>query len=313
MKPNTRLKINKFIKKYGKLIGIILITLIVIYSIDKIVKSISEVNTVPETSLTPNISVINSKKTPKKVQKTTEDFVEEFVNYCNEGEYEKAYNLLSEDCREYRFKTLEEFTLYIKNRFYAKRNYSIQSYSVYNKKYIYVLKLFDDIMATGLTNNNYKYKEEIIIAYYNDKNEIVFNFGEFIDREKISSVQENDYLKVDVESRIINYGNEIYYVRLTNRSNYTIVIQDGNVEDEEVLLNIGNENRANEISNPIVLKPRESKTISVYFNKFYDDGDESKSIILNNIRVMENYTGNAETASQEIENAVDKLSMELSF
>ena len=311
MKPNTRLKLHKFIKKYGKLIFIVLITLIVIYAIDKIVDKLS-VSKTPQTSATPNISVINSEKAPSKVQKTTENFVEEFIDYCNSGEYEKAYNLLSDDCKEDRFSTIQEFKDYVKVKFFKSRKYAIQNYSVHNDKYIYNVKLFDDIMATGLTNSDYKYIEEKIVAFYNEDGKLVYNIGGFIGKEYIQGVQENEYLKADIKERYVYYGYEIYKVKLTNRSENIVVIQDGNVEETEVLLDIGNDDkRENVNTNNIVLAPGESKQVSMSFNKFYDDGDDSNSIILNNIRIMNQYTGNEETAEQEINNAIDKLSMEI--
>ena len=55
-----------------------------------------------------------------------------------------------------------------------------------------------------------------------------------------------------------------------NRTNYTIVIQDGLAEDWEIGLAVGNEIRHTTESGAIVLGPGESKTVALSFEKFYD-------------------------------------------
>ena len=58
-------------------------------------------------------------------------------------------------------------------------------------------------MATGLTNSDYKYIEEKIVAFYNEDGKLVYNIGGFIGKEYIQGVQENEYLKVDIKDQII--------------------------------------------------------------------------------------------------------------
>ena len=91
-----------------------------------------------------------------------------------------------------------------------------------------------------------------------------------------------------------------YKVNLINRTNHTIVIKDGLNGDWEVGLSISGEIR-NEINdnNTIVLQPGENKTTTFSFEKFYDTGNEPEGIFLNAVRVMDNYTGNPDTAQAE--------------
>lgn len=311
MKPELKLKIHKFLKKYGKLILTIIVALFAIYTINKIVISVGENNKVPVTSYEPNITIMSSEKTPSKVQKTTENFIEEFVEYCNNKQYEKAYNMLSNECREEYYTTLESFKYYVNSRYGTEKIYSLQSYSIYNDKYIYSLRLYDNLLATGLTNSSYMFQEEKIIASYDENKNVVFSIGDFVDKEEIKSVQENDYLKIDVRNKIINYNYELYKVKFTNRSQDIIVIQDGKVEEPEVLLDIGEETRENKEENNIIIYPGESKEYNLSFVKFFDDGDTSKKIIFNNIRVMEQYNPDIQITQDDINNSKDKFSMEL--
>ena len=130
---------------------------------------------------------------------------------------------------------------------------------------------------------------------------------------KLLYMASNDYLKVEVTETTEKYNFIIYQLKLTNRTNHTIVIQDSLAEDWEIGLAIGNEIRPTTDNTTIILKPGEVKTTAVAFEKFYDSMNEPEGIVLNAVRVMDNYTGNAETAQQEIENAVDKFSMTVGF
>lgn len=306
MNPNIKLKIHNFLKKYGKIIGIVICVWVTIILINGLLK-VTDNKKEPSTTYEPHVSIMDqSSSSPKKVQKAMEDFIEEYVEYCNNGEYEKAYNMISEECKDYAFKTLTEYKDYVQNKFNKEKIYSIQNYSNYNGKYIYSVKLYDDILATGLTNSNYMYQEEKIVASYDKDRNVVFSVGNFIEQQEILSVQENDYVKIDVRSKIVKYNFEIYNVKITNKSEKTILIKNNQINNE-VLLNLSNEYRKEISSNNIILEPEESKTINIGFEKFYDDGVDSKSIIFNSIRVVDNYI--EENPNED--NAVHKFSMEL--
>lgn len=302
LKADIELKLRRFFRKYGKILIVIFAIIAIIITIDRILKNSKNLDT-PNTTLTPNEPVLDiGGNVPKKVHTTVEEFVRKYVDYCNDGEYESAYAMLSNDCKEDYFGSVYNFKEYVKNKFYDKRSYALQSYSTFNKKYIYTVKLFDDILATGLTNSKYKYQEEKIVASYDENKNIVISVGNFIEKNTIQSVQENEYLKVDIKSQIIQYGFEEYKVKLTNRSNYTIIIQNGEAEDDEIVINLGQELRKNEIANEVILEPGATQIISPIFSKFYDDGDTTKELIFSSVRVVD-----------ENGEEIDKMSMTMGF
>lgn len=306
MKADTRIKIKKFLEKYGKLIAIIIFIWISIVLVNNFLKNFNT-KSEPTTTYTPHTSVLDgTSSAPKKVQNSIEEFVEQYIEYCNNKEYEKAYNMISDECKENNFDTFSNYKSYVSNKFGNKKIYSIQNYSNYNDKYIYVVKLYDDFLATGLTNSTYKYQEEKITASYDEKENVVFSVGNFIEKQDIQSVQENEYLKVDVRNKKVKYNFEIYEIKLTNRSENTIIIENGTI-DNEVLLNLGKEYRKEADATNLILKPNETKTVNLIFNKFYDDGVDSKSIIFNSIRVVEDYIED----NPNEDNSIYKFSMEL--
>lgn len=306
LKADIELKLRRFFRKYGRALIVIGVIIAIIIGVDRLIK-ISMRNEKPQTTYTPNISVLDStEKVPTKVQKNFEDFIDEYINYCNNQEYDSAYSMISEDCRNDYFGSLSDFKAYVKNKFTTKKSYAIQSYSIYHKKYVYTVKLFDDFLATGLTGSSYKYQEEKIVASYDDKHNLVFSVGNFIEKNPIESVQENQYVKVDIKNQVIQYDYEQYTIKVTNKSDYTIIIQDGEADDKEIQINLGQEYRPNENTDEIILEPGEATTIKPVFQKFWDDGDETKEVIFTSVRVVE-------PIDEENYNTIDKMSMTMGF
>jgi len=317
-----RLKFIHFIRKYRKIIFVIFVVWAIIFFINIYLRN-RVVVPKPTTTYEPHASVIDSSSsTPRYMQDSIEDVIKEYIGYCNEGNYQKAFNMLSEDCRSYAFNNrVEEFMEHVLVKMPSPKKYSIQDYSNVKygntKIYIYEIKYTDDLLSTGLTNSTYSFTSEKIAFYENKNGDMQMNVGDYVYHTDVKSISENDYFKVDVVGKIVNYSIEKYKVILTNRSNYTVVVSDG-AENDEVVLSLPNEVRKrSELSN-IVLGPQKSEELTMTFPKFVDDGDTAKSLVFSSIRVMEKYSGVGEdipeeTIQSELDNAISKFSMEVAF
>ena len=314
-----RLRFRRFIRKYRKLLLAVFIIWGIIFIINMLL-GYRQVKPEATTTYEPHVSVIDSTaSTPKSLQEPIENLIEEYVGYCNEGNYQKAFNMLSEDCRKYEFENnVRKFMQHVLVKMPTPKKYSIQDYSNVkygNKKlYIYEIKYTDDFLATGLTNSTYSYTSEKL-TFYNGDNGLEMSVGNFIYYTDVKSISENEYLKIDVIGKIVNYSIETYEVKLTNRSNYTIVIADGKEQNEAVLV-LPNEIRNRSEVSEIIIDPQSSKNLTMVFPKFVDDGDTAKSLLFSSIRVMEKYSGVGdeipeETMQAEIDNAIAKFSVEV--
>lgn len=307
-----RLKIRHWIKKYGKILFFIIIVWISIFIINKFLGDY-QAEQVPNTTKTPQVAVMSTnEKVSKKVQTSAEEFIESYVDACNQGKYQKAFAMISENCRKYEFNDdVEKFAKYVLEKMPTPKKYSIQSYSNTQGYYIYEVKYFDDMLATGLTNSEYNFTTEKMVLKKNSKGSFDIAVGNFIEYKDINSVAENDYLKIDVKNCMVRYSTQTYEVKLTNRTDYTIVVSDNYVEDE-ISLALSGEYRGTESGKTIVLPPEGSLTVKLGFMKFVDDNDEAQSLLFSNIRVLEEYAGvtsNNDVKKAEIEKAIDKFSM----
>lgn len=313
---DIRLRIRHWFRKYKNLILLIFLLWFSIFIINYFLGH-RTIPREPTTTYEAHTSIIDSSSSvPKSMQNNIEEMIEEYVGYCNEGNYQKAYNMLSEDCKKYEFdNNVEKLMSHVLVRMPTPKKYGIQNYSntKYDGKniYVYEIKYTDDILATGLTNTEYGFTSEKM-AFYKEDNEILMNVGEYIYHTDVKSISENEYFKIDVIDKVVKYDSEIYEVKLTNRSNYTVVVADG-IETEEVALVLPNETRNRTSNTDIVLGPQESQTYKFEFTKYVDDNDKSQSLLFSSIRVMEHYSGTDEipttTIQSEIDNAISKFSM----
>lgn len=318
MFTDFRIKFRHWIRKYGKILFLVLAIWGIIYGINALLRS-QKVKIEPVTNFKPHVSVINDgASTPKSLQVPIEEMIEKYVGYCNDGNYKAAYNMISDKCKEIEFNNqLERFVAHVIKKMPFPKKYGVQSYSKTEEKngmlYIYEVRYYDDYLASGLTNSTYQFTTEKFSFLEDKDGKLEMNVGDYIYSTPIKSISENEYLKIDVMNKIVNYAKEIYEIKLTNRSNYTVVVSDDQ-ELNEIRLVLPNETRTIEQRFDVVLQPRETQTIKVAFPKFSDDGDMSQKIAFSSIRVMEKYSGTGVDEAiiqSEIDNAITKFSMEV--
>ena len=316
MFTDFRLRVIRFFRKNSKIIFIVICVWGIVFLINMFLKY-RETPVELQTTYEPHTAVINdSSSVPKSVSNSIEDMIEEYIGYCNNAEWSKAFNMLSETCKKYAFDDdIESYMEYVYTKMPTPKKYAIQDYSNDGNTYIYQIKYTDDMLATGLNDSSYKYTEEKMVFKKKRDGSIEMSVGNIIDYAEIKNISENEYLKIDVKEVVKYYSIENYIVKFTNRSDYTIVIADGQDDDEVVLSLSSSETRARNQIEDIVLKPNESKTLKLTFLKFYDNGDDAKSLNFNSIRVMEKYSG-TENVDQsiiqsEIQNAISKFSVSI--
>ncbi len=309
---DIRLKIRRFIKNNRKKVMIIVIALAIIIAINYILKNMQQEEE-PKTTYEPNIAVMDSSEVPQKWQDEIQNKIDTFINYCNDKNYQSAYDMISDDCKVALFPDIQEFQEYVDNRFQVKRIYSIQNFSNLSKQYIYDVNIMSDFMATGSTGTNYGYVQEKFVFTEDDK-DLKFAIGGFIRTNTLEAFSEDENLKIVIQSKNVYYDHEAYTVRITNKTEHPIVIANG-TEENELCLNVAGELRSDEYvqDSNVVLQPEEETTYTFVFNKYCDDGNAPLGMYFNNIRVLQSYSGNESTRQEELDNAIRKYSIIVNF
>ena len=313
---NLRIKFQNFIRKNKNKIYIAIVVIIAIVAVNIFLGRQME-NAPPTTSYEPHTPIISgSEVKSKKAKQNIETKVKEYMDYCNKKEYEQAYNLLTEDCKECRFdNNIEKFKKYVDYIFDGEKIYSIQNYSNKDNVYIYQAIISEDIMATGMneeTSDEY-YDEKIVLIKEGD--DYKFAVDGFIEKETMEKISEDNYMKTTVESKQVYYDKIVYTLKIKNKTNYDIVLER-NKEEDCIGISLDGEKREQEVdlynNTEKVIYAGKTKTIQLTFSKYYDENREPDSIIFNKVRILEKYTGVEALWEEEVEKIIEQYSSTIS-
>lgn len=245
-----------------------------------------EINSSSNTTIYPNNQEdsLSSNYNSEKIQDEKLKLISAFLEKCNNGKTEEAYDLLSTDCKEEMFPVLEKFKNdYTDLVFNTVKTYDIKLW-MSGKYSIYKISIYENALATGVVNNN------AIDSYYTvveENNDYKININNFIAKEKLNTENSNDYVKINVISRKIYIDYEEYEIKITNNTQKTILM-DGYRKNNSMYLqdSVGGKKTAytNEIPERLlIINPLLSITRTIKFNKSYTEKISSKGITFEDI------------------------------
>ena len=115
-----------------------------------------EINSSSNTTIYPNNQEdsLSSNYNSEKIQDEKLKLISAFLEKCNNGKIEEAYDLLSTDCKEEMFPVLEKFKNdYTDLVFNTVKTYDIKLW-MSGKYSIYKISIYENALAAGVVNNN---------------------------------------------------------------------------------------------------------------------------------------------------------------
>lgn len=138
-----RRSIKLFFVTYGNfilsIIGIFIAIIIFVQTLNNITIEQKEVNTP-----TKEEEAIEEKK--QEQEQTNIQFISKFIDYCNTGKIKEAYNMLSDECKNEKYSTVENFETEYINKIFKIR---ICDYEIIKQEAIYIVKLKQDLLIVG--------------------------------------------------------------------------------------------------------------------------------------------------------------------
>lgn len=311
---NLRIKMMNFYRRNKRKIFIVLIIWLIIIIINQILKNQPPKIDAPIITYTPHISVLNkNEKVPEQYQKPIENLVDTYFNYCNNKQYEKAYDLITTECKEKYYPTIESFKAYIDFVFKGKKKiYNIQCYSIKDNNYIYNLRILDDILANGTTDGYYMYEEKII--FIEENGQMKLSIAGYIGEDNTKFSVEDDNMIVEISNKSMDYETITYEVKITNKTDNYIVIAD-NKQKNEIALEFDGQKRT-----PINMQlayffvtPGSTRTQELVFSKFYDEEIDAKKLYFGAIRILKEYDWKEGTTEENLRNAVKLYGVGIDF
>lgn len=250
------------------------------------------------TSVTTEKSAVTGELVDEKQITNAQNTIEQFVSYCNNGETEKAYNLLSKDCKDEVYKGLEAFeTIYYKENFGGniKKTATIENWFGNT----YAVYISTDIMATGKIEDT---KKRDYYTLVDEDGSTKLNINSFIKKENINKEQTENNITYKIISKNVYMDYEEYTVQVQNGSENTILLDSMQstktiyLEDEKSVKYYCYTNEI--ISEFLKVNKGASTQLKLRFMRSYSSSQKNVSLVFSDI--ITNYTGSKDkTISRE--------------
>ena len=149
--------------------------------------------------------------------------IKQFVQDCNKGELENAYNMLTQDCKNEMYGDLETF----KNLYYLNTFEGIEKEATIEKwsNNTYLVKLAKNALETGkIATTKEEQKVDYITAIKGDNDNYYLNINNYIGYKELSKTKEKDGVKIEVLAKNTYKDFERYTIRVTNNTESTIIL-----------------------------------------------------------------------------------------
>ena len=284
------------------LIGAILILILISFLGTIIISTVSKVN---------EIAMSNENKTESNIQnsiiperntaiygedisiseyKEDEEVIKQFLKYCNEKNIDKAYELLSDGCKNTYYSSKQEFKkLYYDEIFYVDKTYDIQSWISGSNRNTYKVKLYTDNFDLGKTDNSEYIEEYYTVITKDNKKKLSIN--KYIDRVNIDKASIKNNVKVNVKYKDMYTEYEIYTIEVTNNNYNEIILDSREYMGSTYLLDTNGTKYSSYIyenlDSDLRVGGNEKNTIKIKFNKMYNPNITIQSVNFIDIKYKE--------------------------
>lgn len=211
--------------------------------------------------------------------------INSFVNYCNKREISNAYKMLTDDCKNAMFPSMEEFEKrYVNNIFNVVRTYELTKWATNGEISTYLVNLYGDLLSTGNTEN---YTQDYYTLIKNDNGIYQLNINGFIYRINKNEKTSVKNIEVMIDYVDIYEEYEEATITITNNTNKTICLTGNKYGKNIYLQNLNGVEYSSlnsEFDEPeLLLKTKETQTFTVEFNKVYNPYNKAIYLVLNDI------------------------------
>ena len=165
-------------------------------------------------------------------------------------------------------------------------------------------------MANGTSDGYYYYDEKIVLLQEND--ELKLSIGQFINKDNPNIAVEDDYMKIEILDRTVEYEKETYRVKVTNKTDDKYIIVADGKQSNEIQLNLGvRKDEPEEYIDSFIVNPGGFRIEELTFTKFFDNGLTAQGINFGAVRILNSYDHKVGTTQENLDNAVKLYSAEV--
>lgn len=209
--------------------------------------------------------------------------IENFITLCKNKNYEEAYKLLTDDCKNTIYTNQTEFI----NEYCAKYLIGLDRYylnviKLEQNNVVYNIQYYPDALETGKTA-----AETDFITVNIDKNDInnsKLNIASFVSNENIQKEYEDESIKIVINKKNIFKNYENYEVEFINKTDRTIEVDYQNIRflnDQSSIMRPEYE----ETTNKIEITPKENTKKNIKINRDINNNFKILEINFDNIKI----------------------------
>lgn len=222
-------------------------------------------------SETSNTEISNNEKPVEipndvAITSSSESIINQFVKLCNENKLNEAYDIISQDCKEVLYPTINDF----KNNYYNKIFNMPRSARVENSMYegeIYKVTYMTDLLSNGGYSDETTFEDYIYVTREDDEPKISLN--KFIYIQDINKTASSNEISINILKKRVFIDYEEYQIQISNNTNNEIYITPD--ERKIYLLDENDIEYTSNIdefqTNATLIKPNESKIFDLTFYK----------------------------------------------
>lgn len=245
------------------------------------------IETTNTTTLTTKKSVITGESVSKEQLQNVTSIMDDFFTYCNEKELQKAYDLLTDECKTQMYGTLENFQQsYWQDVFNGEnKTCSIENW-VGNT---YRVSIVDNILATGKSNNGYSKQDYITVVKVDDNYKL--NINNYIGYTPINKTTIHDDISMEVISKNTYREYEEYTIKVTNDTDDTILL-DRRFDSKTLAIQDSKEVRyssySHELTEPMLTIPSgQTKEVTIKFYSTYVSTKNIKYVVFSDLTIYD--------------------------
>lgn len=282
---------NRLVRFYNQnrhIIWIVILSIVAIIAIIQILNKFAYIKSSAKENVNNTNSSINSNYpviTGQEIKLSIAEIIDEFIEFCSNGQTQEAYKMLSDECKEVLYPTLEDFTKKYYNRiFNEKKTYIYQALISNNNTYTYKVDFTEDMLATG------EPAKTSIVDYYTivkNNDEYKLNINKFIGAEDINEKMTKDNVAINIKRKKIYMDYEIYDIEIVNNNQKTIILDDMTdtdniyVEDSDGKKYYWYNNEF--LESDITVRSSRTQRLSIKFNKKYNEYSKTTKVVFANI------------------------------
>lgn len=239
------------------------------------------------TSLATDKSVVTGENLSKNQLQDATTVIDNFISYCNARQLQKAYDLLTDECKMQMYNTLEVFEQAYYNDVFKGENKtcSIENW-VGNT---YKVKIVDDMLTTGKSNNNYSKQDYITVK--KEDNGYKLNINNYIGYKTINKTTTQNDISVEVISKNTYMENEEYTIKVTNHTKNKILL-DSRLDTKTLAIQDDKEAQyssySHELTEPMLTVPSgHTKEVTIKFYSSYVSSKNIKYIVFSDLALYD--------------------------